>query len=1127
MSAETLIPIAQRHAADPAHSAWVAASAGTGKTKVLIDRLLNLLVGGTAPQRLLCLTFTKAAAKEMTLRLAGRLEEWVAASDADLDAELERLSGHAPDANRRAAARRLFARVIDAPGGLRIDTIHAFCQSLLRRFPVEAGLPPTFQVLEERSAAELMNDARDTLLAAASTDPDLGRSLMIVTARIGELAFNEAMATLVAERSRLLALLTRHGGVDGLERATRAALGVPPAATPEAILADACDDRSFDAAGAQRAAKALLQGSTQDRKFGKLIAAWLADVPGRMAGFQDYRFVYFTDDGERRKRIATKATLKANPWIEGVLAAEADRVEAAEMARRSASLVVTTSALVRLGKRILDEYDTAKLKRGALDYDDLINRTRDLLHGPGVADWVLFKLDGGIDHILVDEAQDTNPEQWQVIQALAEEFFAGEGASERDRTVFAVGDAKQSIFSFQRADPTAFARMREHFTQRVRAASKEFKPLELTLSFRSIPAVLQAVDAVIAPWPEEEWRDLGGNPLHHASYREKEGGRVELWPPVVPDAPDKIPTWDPPAERETATPPPARLARMIAATIRGWLDRGDPLESQGRPIQPGDILILVRRRNSFVEDLVRALKKDKIAIAGVDRMVLTDQLAIMDLVALGRFLLLPRDDLTLAAVLKGPLFGLSEEALFDLAYNRTGSLWAALRARAKTEPLYDAAFRELSALLDRADYVAPYELYADILAARRGRARLLARLGDEADDPIDEFLAAALAYERDHPPSLEGFLHWLERGAQEIKRDADVESRAVRIMTVHGAKGLQAPIVFLPDTMQTPREHKTLLWGEDLVLWSQRKADDDEYAHRLRETAGMASDAEHRRLLYVAMTRASDRLYVCGYRGVNNAPALCWYNHVSGAVAELGTAFDFSDPVDGASLGAGRRIDWPQTKPVAAATPAGQAGREAAVPPVWWRRPAPPEPEPPRPLTPSAPDGAEPPVRSPLGRDDGARFKRGRLVHHLLQILPEVEPARRAPPPAPDQMRRAHRLTADAVRTIATETLAVLDHPDFAPLFGPGSVAEVAVVGRVGNRVISGQIDRLVVTGGEVLIVDFKTNRPPPQRAEDVPAVYRAQMAAYRNALAPIYPGKQIRTALLWTDGPSLLWLPG
>ena len=422
------------------------------------------------------------------------------------------------------------------------------------------------------------------------------------------------------------------------------------------------------------------------------------------------------------------------------------------------------------------------------------------------------------------------------------------------------------------------------------------------------------------------------------------------------------------------------LARMIAATIRGWLDGREPLESEGRPIHPGDILILVRRRNAFVDDLVRALKKANIPIAGVDRMVLPDQLAVMDLVALGRVLLLPQDDLTLASVLKGPLFALTEEQLLDLAHGRRGNLWAQLRARGDIAP-YEKAWRELSALRERADFVAPFELYSEILNARGGRSRLLATLGDEADDPIDEFLAAALAYERDHPPSLEGFLHWLERGRQEIKRDPEVEAlRAVRIMTVHGAKGLQAPIVFLPDTMQAPREYKTLFWRDDLVLWSPRGAEDSQLGARMREDAGIAGEAEHCRLLYVAMTRASDRLYICGYRGPNEPPPHCWYNRMAQAMERIGTPFDFRDPAEGAPMSEGRRVDSTQTKKVGPSARATPPDRTMGVAPAWWGKPAPAEPEPPRPLTPSAPEGVEPPVRSPLAGDDGARFQRGRLI---------------------------------------------------------------------------------------------------------------------------------------------------
>ncbi len=1127
MSELLVKPDRQRRAADPAHSSWVAASAGTGKTSVLVDRIQNLLLNGTAPQKILCLTFTKAAAKEMVKRLMERLGQWVTLSDADLSTHIQALSGAKPDDKRLERARRLFADVLDAPGGLRIDTIHAFCQALLQRFPLEANLPPHFQVMEERGAAELLRACRDEVLSRArgAEGSPLAISLEIVTARTAENEFNELMNELVHERGRLERLLRENAGVDGLIFRLREELGLAADTTEMTVLAAASEEVAFDGAGLRRAADALLQGSVTDRKIGAWIAAWLAAPLDRIANFDLYRQAYFTTTGERRKTLVTKETLKAAPGVDTVLAAEAERLQRVQAKRNAAHVADASAALIRLGDTLIRLYDRAKRLRAALDYDDLILKARDLLKRKGVAPWVLYKLDGGIDHILIDEAQDTNPEQWEVIGALAEDFFAGEGASDVERTVFAVGDPKQSIFSFQRADPRKFREMRDYFEGRAKAAAKAWAPVDLNLSFRSTEPVLNLVDAVFAQPEARRGVAFDEHAIAHDSHRRGAAGLVELWPPVRPQQIADPAPWAPPIERVSADEPAAVLAQTIARSIRGWIDSGEILESRGRPIRASDVMILVRRRNRLVGDLVRALKREKIEVAGVDRMVLPEQMAVMDLVALGRFLLLPEDDLTLATVLKGPLFGLSEEQLFDLAHPREGRLWAELRRRAGDDPAYARAFAELSALLGRVDYVRPFELYAEILGARGGKKRLLARLGPEAEDPIEEFLAAALSFERAHPPALETFLHWLDAGREEIKRDLEAVARdEVRIMTVHGAKGLQAPIVFLPDTMQVPTKGPRVLWTDNgTMLWCPRSDRDDPCAATARGAAKAQREEEYRRLLYVALTRAEDRLYVCGYETERAAPATCWYNLVAPVFPAQKDAVEIAAPE---GLGAGWRRAQAQAPHVALREELVAPRRDRTVTlPVWWNQPAPAEPASAKRLVPSAGEG-EPPVRSPFGADDGYRFRRGTLIHRLLQTLPELPVEARPGAAARFLERRASDLDAERRAALAEEALAVLNHPEFGALFGPGSIAEAPIVGPVKGRAISGQIDRLLVRNRDVLVLDYKTNRPPPLRVEDVAPVYLTQMAAYRAALRQVYPGRTVRCALLWTDGPRLMELP-
>lgn len=1152
----------QRRAADPEASVWVSASAGTGKTKVLTDRVLTLMLRGTPPERLLCLTFTKAAAAEMRNRLAGVLRGWATCAEEALEGRLFELLGRRPEPPEMLRARQLLARVLDAPGGMKIQTIHAFCQSLLGRFPLEAGVAPHFRLIEERGSAERLATARDGVLAAAGLPGGeaLAEALERITPLVGEEGFAGLLQALVAERGRLKQLLRHFGEGEALAAAVAARLGALPGETPEAVLATACREAAFDGAALRRVVAALCGGKQSDLDCAERMQAWLAaDEAGRAQGWDDYLAAYFTKDGSPRKRLATKAVIEACPELPAVMEAEIDRLENARERIKAATLACSTEALLRLGLAVLARYERDKAEHGLLDYDDLILVTRDLLRRAEITPWVLFKLDGGLDHLLIDEAQDTNPEQWEVVRLITEEFFAGEGAAEArgtalPRSLFAVGDPKQSIYRFQRADPQRFADMQGYFAGRVRDAQRRWDPVDLIHSFRSAAAVLRLVDTVFADPAARRGLHFREPWLDHDPVRVGQGGRVELWPAPLPEEPEEEEAWGAVDGRSHRPEPRTRLARLIAARIHRWVAArevgpGDEawLEARGRRVRPGDVLVLVRRRNAFVEELVRALKQRGVPVAGADRMVLTEQLAVMDLMALGRVLLLPEDDLTLATVLKGPLVGLDEEQLFTLAWNRDGSLWSALRAKAAEEAAGNGAFAEalafLSALMAAADFRPPFELYAELLAGG-GRRKLLQRLGPDAADPIEEFLNLALAYEREATPSLESFLHWLESGEREVKRDLEAGAGEVRIMTVHGAKGLQAPIVFLPDTLQRPRDDSRLLWlpeaageaGEEpapLPLWAPRRALEERVAAAARAREAEAMEEEQHRLLYVALTRAEDRLYVCGWHGRKPPPAGNWYELVERALAGgLGeaAAFDFTAelPEGEGWSGPGWRLAAPQeAEPEAAA----EESAETPPPPLpdWAARAPLPEASPPRPLAPSRPAEAEPAPRSPLGTDGGAGFRRGLLVHRLLQSLPELVPETRAETGRRWLRQPLHALEPDEAEALLAETLAVLETPAFAPLFGPGSRAEVPVAGLVtscdGPLAIAGQIDRLYVDAERVLIVDFKTNRPPPLHPSGVPGVYLRQMAAYRALLQRIYPEREVRCALLWTDGPRLMEL--
>ena len=1111
----------QRTAGDPGASAWVSASAGTGKTYILTERVLRLLLAGAAPERILCLTFTKAAAAEMANRLHARLAEWIALDDDALAREIVAL---VPDQPRRGDldhARRLFARALETPGGLKIQTIHAFCEAVLRRFPIEAGLPPHFDVADDRTAGELLDEARDRVIEQLEREDPA--DLDAVMALIDEEAFRARMRELARERQRLVALPEG----DALTASVEDQVGLTAADSDAALLAAACRDGAFEADGLRRVAETLLaEGTATDKARGAAIADWLAaGETERAARIDLYLGQFLTARDEPRAKLAGKAVSTALPEAPDLLAAEAVRLARLVDRRKARTIADLSAALLRLGRGLIDRYEHLKAARALLDYDDLVLRTRALLHEGVSAAWVLFKLDGGIDHILVDEAQDTNPEQWDVIVALANEFFAGLGARDESRTMFAVGDPKQSIYGFQRADPGAFLAMARHFEQASHEADKAWLAGDFVVSFRSARAVLGFVDRVF----ENDAARAGllqENIVHTPRWRGR-GGRVEVWPLEEAPQRDAVEGWDLPESAERAEPSAVEhLAERIAGTIAGWLaGEGEWLETRGRRLRAGDVLILVQRRRPFLDAVVGALKRHRVPVAGADRLGVGEELAVRDLLAALRFMLLPEDDLNLACLLKSPLLGLDDDHLLALAPGRgRTSLWQSLTANAGEAAVYARAHTRLSAWLAMADRRRPFEILSHLLSAERGRTALLQRLGVQAEEPIAALLDLALDFERQHAPSLQGFLAWLDAGDSEIKREQDTPRDEVRVMTVHGAKGLEAPVVFLADTTRLPEKSHagTLLWPEEgnaaVPLWMPRTGLADAITRKRRDAAWQALLLEHRRLLYVALTRAADRLYVCGWRPLREEKdrSESWHDLALGAMRTLGAPLVAEDE-DGI---------WRYAEPTEEPAPlegVAAAGDGPAALPEWIARPAPLEPEPPRPLAPSRPDEPEPAPDSPLRGGDHARFRRGSLLHALLQRLPEL--------PAGERMAVAERwlagpaagLPAEAARALAEECCAVLDHPDFAPLFGPGSRAEVPLVGLVGARAISGVADRLLITDSRILLVDYKSNRPPPDDPADVAPAYLRQMAAYRAVLRQAWPDRPVQGALLWTALPRLM----
>ena len=1120
----------QIEASDPDVSAWVSANAGSGKTHVLAQRVIRLMLAGCDPAKILCLTYTKAAAANMANRVFGTLAAWTALDDDALDAEIAKIDGRAPDPQRRLRARRLFARALDTPGGLKVQTIHAFCTRLLHQFPFEADVAAPFAVLEEATESELIDRLRLEVLleAAAAPDSALGRALATAIPAAADSTFADIVREAMRERDAIFAWIEADGGIEGAIAALGRTLGLEPHDTLGSVERDMMDGPLLPLSEWEAVAATLALGSTNDRKQAERLRNALAtDGAERLDCYLD---VFFTEKG-LRQRLATQAIDKIAPDLGPRLQAEQERLGPLCARRHAVAARDRTAALLTIATAVIARYRREKDRRGLLDYDDLIDKTLGLLDNVAAA-WVHYKLDLGIDHVLIDEAQDTSPKQWQIVKRLVSEFTAGEGARGARRTIFAVGDEKQSIFSFQDAAPHEFAAMRRHFRRAHEDGDLIFRDLRFSYSFRSAPDVLGAVDTVFSR--SEAYRGLADDPVPtvHQAVRAQAPGVVEIWPLIEASERRTIEGWDAPFDELTETSPVVRLARRIATTVRLQIARGETVAATGRPMRAGDVLILVRQRGALFEAIIRALKDERVPVAGADRLVLTEHIAIMDLMALADALLLPADDLALATVLKSPLFGFDDDQLFTLAHNRRGTLRAALAARAGDDPRFAEADGELAALAQAARHDTPFAFYARLLGAGGRRRRILARLGIEAADALDEFLALALDYERRETPSLQGFVAWLRASCADVKRDMEMGRDEVRVMTAHGAKGLEAPIVILADTTTRPagpRDPRLLRLPAggglpDRLVWIGRKDTDPPAVAAAREAARRAAEDEHRRLLYVAMTRAEDRLIVCGAQGRNKRPDGCWYDLVHDALAPGAVAEPAID-------GDGEVLCWRKNPP----RPASVSAPETSAPapdttlPDWLARPAPREAPP---VLAVQPSGAEDGIAAGSGGGRADALRRGVLVHRLLQVLPDLQPEQRQAAAARYLERAGADLDAAVRAGLAAQVLALLADPAFRLLFAPGSRAEVPIVGRLARGAaqpalhVSGQVDRLVITPEFVLIADYKSNRPPPRELADVPANYVAQLALYRAVLRKLYPDRAVRAALIWTEVPDLMELP-
>ena len=1112
----------QSLATDPSHSIWVEANAGSGKTFVLTRRVLRLLLAGVKPESILCLTYTKAAAAEMRKRVSQQLAEWAVIEEGELRKKLADLLSAQPDAKTLHAARTLFARALETPGGLRILTIHAFCEAVLHRFPIEAGVPFDFSVIEEDQQVQLILAARESVLAEGLRGGGNGQAVETLFQLLSDHHIGEAIGAALSKGARLKPLLADPEGAKA--RLKRLAGTGSESATD---LIESTVRNTLLTPDVLRHLVSSLGGNPHGHR--KCVDA-LARLNPERPDKDTVHAAFFTTEGKPRTNLLTKTERHAHPHLFELLTREQDRLIALDEKIRAARLVERSNAVLDILVAIAKRYEDQKRRRALLDFDDLVTRLGDLLDNLEIGPWVQYKLDAGIEHILVDESQDTNDQQWRVVKALAAEFFVGDGAARRPRSVFAVGDQKQSIYSFQGAQPALFGATGYDFARRAEAAEMTFARLPLHTSFRTLSGILDAVDKVCSR-SDIQLALLAADPVLHTAARSQPGGSVTLWPPIQAQKSEAGDGQWPLEPIEAEQSAARQVAMRIAREIKGWIDDRRPLTQRGRAVVADDILILVQSRSALFQEVIRALRLFHVPTPGADRLAVTRHIAVLDLLALIDVLLNPADDLQLAALLRSPLFDFSEDDLYNLASTRADrqTLWSSLLASAL--PAARAAAERLTAWRANLDFERPFEFLTKVLYADQGLKRFHARLGTEVDEVISEFLELALNHEQNAQPSLQGFAADMRQRDISIKRELAEGGGGVRVMTVHGAKGLEAPIVIMADAASKPAAKQIgspIYIASDnpgpLLIHASNKAQHIPATLEIKEKTDANLAQEYWRKLYVAMTRAEDELYVTGALTQNGKLDGTWYEAIESALS------DNAEIVE-SSYGTPALV-YPIVRPQPAAITGGAA---TSAKPARWVEPEPlPAFVPPATMSPSRAHearGDEPALATAAERvrDAETARKSGIALHALLQHLgridrglwPKVIP-RALEVLLPDMPKEQARL--------APKALSILDSLEFAYLFGADSRAEVPFlvdVVRDGEPIrLSGRIDRLIVDDHSVLVIDYKSDATAPKTAVDIPPRYVTQLSLYALVASQLFPGRTVRAAILWTELESLMNLP-
>lgn len=1107
-------------ASNPNYNIWLSANAGTGKTHVLINRLLRLILNNTQPDKIICITYTTAAATEIQNRIIEYAQKWIISSDEEILKDFHAISGDNTTLSKQdfLLLREKLGLILDFPERLKIQTIHSFCQSILKSFPLEANIAPFFSVMDEIEKNELIDTAinstiNDFTVNQEGEKSNLADAIYRLLNNYSPFTIKSNLKNLIYERIKISQTLSNYPSLYEYSHYLSNVFELPSTNKQELVI----DFAERNLARLEYLGKAYLQASKSHIHKSEIINEFLKNK-----NFSTISPIFLTSELKNRETIINKKLSDNDDKLKFIITNLQEDFQVLYDRIKSINLYNSTRDFLTIFQNVNSVFEELKKQKYLLDYDDLIEKTHQLFSNKNnlLREWILYKLDGGIDHILLDEAQDTNPHQWEVIKTITEEFFSSDETEGNHRTLFVVGDEKQSIYSFQGADFRTFDQMKNFFKNKIEICEKiNFAEINLNLSFRSCPAILNIVDEVLQQ--DGIKNSVTINPeqnINHTAFRNKHFGYFEINPLIgekkTKKKKDRI-SWELPTEYEINNDENNKqlVAEKVVSKINKLIKDRRILPSTGKEIQPKDFMILVRKRkgNQVIKEIISRLEQLGIAVSGMDRLNLKDNMAIQDLLSYAKFKLLPTDDLNLANLLKSPFFEITENELFQLSWDRKNlSLFDNLKIHANFNQRFKDILDNLSKTLSSSKNETALSFFLRIIDEPNNRINFVNYYGHQINEIFDEFTNLIFHFESKNNNKLQSFISWIENNNSEIKRNQEAQKNEVRILTIHGSKGLQAPIVIMPDTTSSSKSKHSTIIDENLILCGINKNSKNSISNSIINHLDTLETYEDKRLLYVALTRAKDEMYIYGDKSDQFEKEYCWYNIIKNAAKNIcqtnenETLFLTNEEYLKDHSSKNHNIINSHTENFALPDfiKKNNKNDQANNSNLNFK------------------------LNNNTIKSSNKKIEKGLFIHKLLEILPSKNEDKW--PQYIKIISKNYKLNDQEIESLSQEAINTIKKPEFSFIFqNESNLEETEICGYIENeKLIHRKIDKIINNNkNELIIIDYKTTDLNKQEAETLAKNHKKQLDEYEELLQNIYPKKEIKKAILFTYNNSLIYI--